>query len=100
MRRPIYCWTTVRDGRNRTQFPQPRLVAGWEVLKGFAAFRPFRPKGFPLPQDSQQAEKTFVLECIECGARDAAARDWKAFVTVDETLLVYCELCAEREFGD
>ena len=39
-------------------------------------------------------------ECIECGARDDRGRDWKAYVTTEDTLLVYCAVCAEREFGD
>ena len=53
-----------------------------------------------MPQESQQTEVTFVLECIECGVRDDRGRDWKAYVTTEDTLLVYCAVCAEREFGD
>jgi hypothetical protein len=53
-----------------------------------------------LPQESQQDEVTFALECVECGTRDDVGRSWKAFVSPDDDLLVYCDVCAEREFGD
>ncbi len=53
-----------------------------------------------MPQDSQQDEVVLALECLECGARDDVGRDWKAFVSVEDDLLVYCDVCAEREFGD
>jgi hypothetical protein len=65
----------------------------------FARF-PSPHKELPLPPESQQGEVTFVLECVECGARDAVGRNWKAFVTSDDELLVYCDACAEREFGE
>lgn len=41
-----------------------------------------------------------VLECLECGEQSAEARGWKAFLDEEHELLVYCEACAEREFGE
>ena len=53
-----------------------------------------------MPPESQQDQVVLTLECIECGARDDVGREWKAFVTDEDELLVYCDICAEREFGD
>lgn len=69
------------------------------VSERFAGFCP-PPKELPLPQESKQGDVVFVLECIECGASDDVGRDWKAYVTAEDELLVYCDVCAEREFGD
>jgi hypothetical protein len=52
-----------------------------------------------LPPESTQDEVAFALECVECGTRDERGRDWRAYVTSDDDLLVYCDICAEREFG-
>jgi hypothetical protein len=41
-----------------------------------------------------------VLECLECGDESTEAHGWKAFVDEELGLLVYCDLCAEREFGE
>jgi len=42
------------------------------------------------------------LTCIECGRPwDEPDERWRAKVTEDQTpeLVLYCEACAEREFG-
>jgi hypothetical protein len=47
-----------------------------------------------------------VLQCVECGTVDyGAARRWRAYLgleddDVTETLVVLCQACAEREFGE
>jgi hypothetical protein len=39
-----------------------------------------------------------VLVCVECGDENAGEiRGWRAYV-FEETLLVYCPRCVEREF--
>jgi hypothetical protein len=43
---------------------------------------------------------TIVLECLECGARDEAAKEWRAYLEPDgDGVLIFCADCAEREFG-
>jgi len=43
---------------------------------------------------------TIVLECLECGVRDDAAKGWRAYLDPDgDGVLVFCAGCAEREFG-
>jgi hypothetical protein len=43
------------------------------------------------------------LTCVECGREQAAARGWRAYLTVDEAepaeAVVYCPECSDREFG-
>jgi hypothetical protein len=41
-----------------------------------------------------------VLECIECDATSTTALGWKAYLDEEAEVLVYCDACAEREFGD
>jgi len=76
----------------------PRL---WEVSDS-ARFGRFRLplKEIPLPQDSPQLTTPLALECLECGHIDDLGRDWQAVVTTEGDLLVYCDICAAREFGD
>ena len=51
--------------------------------------------------ESQNHQVTFVLECIECGARsEEDARGWRAYLDEDSIgVWTYCGECAEREFG-
>jgi hypothetical protein len=39
--------------------------------------------------------------CVECGkvAQGVAPR-WRAYLTVDDHVVVCCPVCAEREFGE
>ena len=54
-----------------------------------------------MPPESQHDQVIVAtLECVECGARDARAKGWEAYVCPDSGLLIYCAECAEREFGD
>jgi hypothetical protein len=43
------------------------------------------------------------LVCVECGetASDDDARGWRTYLTSDEPedVAIYCQDCAEREFG-
>ncbi|HWN20681.1 MAG TPA: hypothetical protein VNP93_01805 [Gaiellaceae bacterium] len=41
-----------------------------------------------------------MLRCVECG-KDmmGAALDWRAYLTLDDEVYVYCPDCGEREFG-
>lgn len=42
-----------------------------------------------------------VLICQECAAHtDEAAQGWRAFLTDDDQVAVYCGECAEAEFDD
>ena len=48
----------------------------------------------------QNHQVTFVLECVECGARSEEARGWRAYLDEDSSdVWTYCGECAEREFG-
>jgi hypothetical protein len=39
--------------------------------------------------------------CAECGGeRGDEERGWKAYLTVDDKVAVFCPECAEREFGE
>ena len=50
--------------------------------------------------ESQNQQVTFVLECVECGARSEKARGWRAYLDEDSSdVWAYCADCAEREFG-
>ncbi|MCP9485185.1 MAG: hypothetical protein MSC30_04965 [Gaiellaceae bacterium MAG52_C11] len=42
----------------------------------------------------------FAVTCLECGTVDYESKGWKAYLSEERTLLVYCTECAEREFGD
>jgi len=40
------------------------------------------------------------LVCVECGAEsEDGAVGWRAFLTVDDDVAVYCGDCAREEFG-
>jgi len=45
----------------------------------------------------EQDQCVATLECLECGEESGEARGWRAYVDDDE-LLVYCVVCAIREF--
>lgn len=46
------------------------------------------------------SEATLVFECVECGAKsEGGARGWRALLTVDDEIAVYCGDCAREEFG-
>lgn len=52
--------------------------------------------------DHSKSVDLVTLACIECGrAWDQPDDRWRAKVTDDEPpeLVLYCEACAEREFG-
>jgi hypothetical protein len=41
-----------------------------------------------------------VLRCVECGKETTGTTlDWRAYLTLDDEVCVYCRDCAEREFG-
>lgn len=41
------------------------------------------------------------LECVECGVvSEGSARDWRAFLTIDDEVATYCPDCAREEFGE
>jgi hypothetical protein len=47
-----------------------------------------------------------VLRCIECGTTSDRGFGWRAYVVRDpdqdddaEAVAIYCDVCAEREFG-
>ena len=41
-----------------------------------------------------------MLRCVECGKETMGSTlDWRANLTVDDEVCVYCPDCAEREFG-
>ena len=49
----------------------------------------------------QQSVTQGRLTCVEC--REAAYGDalgWRAYLSVDYEVAVYCPGCAEREFGE
>ena len=52
--------------------------------------------------DQAKSVAVMTLSCIECERRlgDRSER-WRAYVTDDEPpeVVVYCDLCADREFG-
>jgi hypothetical protein len=50
--------------------------------------------------DNPPPNLTIVLECLECGARDDAAKGWRAYLEPDgDGVLIFCPGCAQREFG-
>ena len=71
-------------------------------------FAPFR--GWQLPcgrgrlrvvaGERQPQDVLFVLECGECGERDARGIGWRAYLDGDDEVWIYCPECSEREFGD
>lgn len=41
-----------------------------------------------------------VLRCEECGRRSHGhGRRWRAYLTVDNLVAIFCPSCALREFG-
>lgn len=53
-----------------------------------------------MSPDSSNHQVTFVLECIECGARSDDGRGWRAYLDEDSSEVgIYCAECADREFG-
>ena len=50
--------------------------------------------------ERQPQEVHFVLECVECRARAERGVGWRAYLEGDDEVYVYCEACAEREFGN
>lgn len=48
-----------------------------------------------------RSDATLVLECVECGEiSEGSARGWRALLTVDDEIAVYCGDCAAEEFGE
>lgn len=47
----------------------------------------------------EEKQRVAVLVCLECDAESDEARGWRAYVDEDE-LLVYCAVCAAREFDE
>ena len=45
----------------------------------------------------EEKQRVAVLVCLECDAESDEACGWRAYVDEDE-LLVYCAVCAAREF--
>ncbi len=53
-----------------------------------------------MPSNKPPLNVTIVLECLECGIRDDAAKGWRAYLDPDgDGLLFFCHDCAQREFG-
>lgn len=50
------------------------------------------------PPKASRSDRT--LECIECGKTDQQTHGWKAHLTIDDNVAVYCPECADREFGE
>ena len=51
-------------------------------------------------ENTTTAETTHVLVCVECGSDSLPkARGWRAY-RLDSELLIYCPVCAVREFDD
>lgn len=53
--------------------------------------------------DQPKAVDVATLDCIECGRHWNEGSDrWRAYVTADEPrqVIIYCDWCAEREFGE
>lgn len=41
-----------------------------------------------------------TLVCVECAARsDKAAANWRAYISSDDEVVIFCPACARREFG-
>jgi hypothetical protein len=40
-----------------------------------------------------------TLRCVECGTTSTTGKRWRAYLTVDNAVAVYCPRCAVREFG-
>jgi hypothetical protein len=40
-----------------------------------------------------------TLSCVECGREPRGDQRFKAYLTVDNEIPIYCPECAEREFG-
>ena len=41
------------------------------------------------------------LRCVECGRPDRdGEKGWRAYLTIDEQVAVYCPDCAREEFDD
>lgn len=51
-------------------------------------------------EQGRRRAKGLTLRCVECGAESEGGEGWKAYLTVDDPVGVYCPECAEREFGD
>ena len=46
-----------------------------------------------------ESPTTFVLVCVECEREsDESARGWRALLTVDDEVAIYCPECAREEF--
>lgn len=42
-----------------------------------------------------------MVVCVECAKSSTGKSvDWRAYLTVDGEVAVYCPDCAEREFGE
>lgn len=39
------------------------------------------------------------LSCAECGAIDDRGLGWRALLTIDDEVAIYCPDCAREEFG-
>jgi len=40
------------------------------------------------------------LNCVECGRESAEGERFRAYLTVDDDIAIFCGDCAEREFGE
>jgi hypothetical protein len=55
----------------------------------------------PGGQGDGRALQQETLACIECGKKATGhAVGFKAYVADDGELVMYCPVCAEREFGE
>lgn len=57
------------------------------------------PPAISTPKPARPTLPLVTLRCIECGKTSDTGKRWRAYVTLDRQLVVYCPLCAAREFG-
>ena len=54
-----------------------------------------------LPSNRGEGVRPRRLTCVECGlVAKGEASGWRAYLTADGELAVYCAGCAEREYGE
>jgi len=51
-----------------------------------------------MEKQAPQEHVVGELVCLECRTESGPARGWRAYVDAESCLLVYCPVCAAREF--
>lgn len=53
-----------------------------------------------LSSRNQKRQNYDMLRCVECHRTTTGnTHGWRAYLSVDEEVVIYCPYCAEREFG-